>query len=354
MSTSMKKILFAILITIASINGSYAQDTTCYTLQSQVRFDTIPYMMESPTFQRAYNELAEMMAVKEKYNFKRAAFLVDWAYNDGNRSYTAFCQEIGNITRMLKSFIFINNASAYKTASNWALFEYFTKSNSLNGNRPFLYDFEDFKGEYDFNKLLVTKVLKSHSGQCTSLPMLYKIICDEMGGHSKLALAPNHMYVKHIGEDGRWVNVELTNGSFARDEWYLQTFGVSTEAVRSGTFLCALSDTENLAFMLQMLALAYKQKYGGYDYFTLKCVDKALEYAPKFCQALVVKYMNLVAFKDMFVKRYGKIWSDFVLGINNEMERIEMLLDNSGYSQITDAEYQQNVKRAIDEIKSKK
>lgn len=348
----MKKIIATILIALTSIITTYAQDTIYYMQPSQARFDTIPYMIESPAFQKAYNELAEMIAKKDKYNFKRATFLVDWAYNDGNRSYTTFCQEIDGITNMLKSFIFINKANAYKTAPNWALFEYFTKSNSLNGNKPFVYDFDDFRGEKDFNKILITKVLKTHSGQCTSLPMLYKILCDEMGGQSKLALAPNHMYVKHIGEDGRWVKVELTNGSFARDEWYMQTFGVSTEAIRSGTFLCAFSDTENLAFIFQLLALAYKQKYGGYDYFTIKCVNKALEFAPNFSQALVVKYMNLVAFKEMFIKRYGKIWSDFAFGIKNEMERIEVLLDNLGYSQITDEEYQQNVKRALDEMKS--
>ena len=346
-------IVTILLFTISVITAS-AQDTIFYKPNEQVVFDTIPYMVKDNYFESAYNELASMIEDESKYSFKRAVFLVDWAYNEGNPSYSQYCHEIDSITNVLRAFIHFNGSEEYKTATNWAIFEYFTKPSPMNGNRPFVYDFEDFTGRQDFNKVLVTKVMKTHSGQCTTLPLFYKILCDEMGGQSKLALAPNHMYIKHIGEDGRWVNVELTNGSFARDEWYLQTFGISTEAIRNGVFLCALSDKENISFMLQHLALAYKQKYGNYDYFTLKCADKALEYAPNFCQALVVKYLNLHYFGSCYVKKYGKVWSHFIITNNEQYKSTLDLLDNLGYSQITDDEYQLNVERAMQEIESQK
>lgn len=350
----MRRTIVTTLIFTISVITAYTQDSIFYKPNEKVTFDTIPYMVKDKYFKSAFNELASMIEDETKYCFKRAVFLVDWAYNEGNPSYSQYCHEIDSITNVLRAFIHINGSEVYKTAPNWAIFEYFTKPSPMNGNRPFVYDFDDFTGQQDFNNVLVNKVMKTHSGQCTTLPLFYKILCDEMGGQSKLALAPNHMYIKHIGEDGRWVNVELTNGSFARDEWYLQTFGISTEAIRNGVFLCALSDKENIAFMLQHLALAYKQKYGNYDYFTLKCADKALEYAPNFCQALVVKYLNLHYFGSCYVKKYGKVWSHFIIKNNEQYKSTLDLLDNLCYSQITDEEYRQNVERAMEEIGSQK
>ena len=350
----MKTFTLIILITIVGASVSKAQDTILYRPSEVIRFDTVPHMVTDAHFLQAYNEMAEMMEKEEKYNFKRAVFLVDWAYNDGKPSYENFCHEIDSITTTLKAFIRINDAYKYKTAPNWAIFEYFTKSNPMNGNKPFVYDFDDFMGKQDFNKLLVTKILKTHTGQCTSMPLLYKILCDELGGHSKLALAPSHLYIKHIGEDGRWVNVELTNGCFARDEWYMQTFGISTEAIKNGVFLCAFSNKENIAFIMQLLASSYQHKYRNYDYFTLNCSSKALEYAPNFSQALVIKYLNLASFKKSYIQTIGKKKSDYIIRVNKEMHATLNVLDSIGYSQISDEEYQQNVERALKETETMK
>lgn len=343
-----------ILICFVNIIISKAQDTVYYSPHEPVEFDTIPFMIKDAYFEQSYNELASMIEGKSKYDFKRAVFLVDWAYNDGKLSYKHYCYEIDSISRVLRAFIHVNGFDGYKTAPNWAIFEYFTKPNPMNANRPFVYDFDDPTGKKDFNKVLVTKVMKTHKGQCTSLPLLYKILCDELKGFSKLAIVPNHMYIKHIGEDGRWVNLELTNGSFARDEWYIQTFGISTEAIRNGVFLCALSDKENIAFLLQLLASAYKQKYGEYDYFTLRCANKALEFTPQFCQPLVVKYLILCDFSSSYVKKYGKMASPYIKRISDEIQNAINILDERGYSQISEEEYWQNVKRAMEEIESQK
>lgn len=75
------------------------------------------------------------------------------------------------------------------------------------------------------------------------------------------------MYIKHIGEDGKWVNIELTNGHFVRDEWIIQTDNISTEAIRNGVFLTALTNKENIALMITLLGKAYQQKYKSWDFF---------------------------------------------------------------------------------------
>lgn len=42
--------------------------------------------------------------------------------------------------------------------------------------------------------------MKTHTGQCTSLSIYYKILANELGTEAYIALAPNHMYVNI----GRW------------------------------------------------------------------------------------------------------------------------------------------------------
>lgn len=154
--------------------------------------------------------------------------------------------------------------------------------------------------------------MKTHTGQCTSLPIYYKILCDELGGQSALAMAPRHMYIKHIGEDGKWINIELTNGHFVRNIWLIQTHDISTEAIRNGVFLTALSDKENVAFMLCQLAKAYQQKYQSWDTFCLKCADTVLKVLPHFCDALVVKFNVHQTFGNAYVQRYGRVPSHFI------------------------------------------
>lgn len=253
----------------AFIGGSIAPDTMFYEPGEAVQFDTIPYMVRVPYFFAAAEELSRMVEGKEPCSLKREEYLVEWAYFDGKPDYETFCHDIDSVAQTLRHFIRANNIQQYRTAPNYALLEYFTNPSPLNGNQAITYDFEDFSGSKDFSKTFVTKVMRTHTGQCTSMPLYYKILCDEIGGQSALALAPSHLFVKHIGEDGRWVNIELTNGHLARDIWYMQNMDISVEAVRNGVFLCALSDTETAALMLVQLLNAYEQKYGQFDYFAL-------------------------------------------------------------------------------------
>jgi len=190
-------------------------------------------MVNDSYFFKSFEEIKEMFHGKRPYNLKRAEFLVEWAYLGGKMDYAEYCHDLDSVVNSLRHFIEEKKVQQYKTAPNFALFEYFTKPCSLNGGKSFSYDFDDFMGEKDFRKMVITKVMKTHTGQCTSLSLYYKILCDELGGQSSIALAPSHMYVKHIGEDGRWVNIELTNGHFVRDEWMIQTKDISVEAIRN-------------------------------------------------------------------------------------------------------------------------
>lgn len=330
------------------------KDTIYYAHSWDVSYDTIPYMLKDQYFLEGLNELKMMLYGNKPYSLKRAEFIVEWAYSGGTIDYSKFCHDIDSVTYVLRRFIEINKIQQYKTAPNFALFEYFTKQCPMNGNKAFTYDFNDFTGRKDFRNLFITKVMETHTGQCTSLPLYYKILCDELGGQSALAFAPKHMYVKHIGEDGKWVNIELTNGHFVRDEWIIQTNNVSTEAIRNGIFLTALTDKENVAFMIAQLGKAYQQKYNSWDYFPLRCAEDILNVLPKFCDALVLKFCVHQQLGYAYLSKYGQTRSRFSDFNYSEFQRMITTLDSLGYSQQTDEEYEQSVKKALNNINSTK
>lgn len=351
----MYKIIRSILLLMLVVSKTLASpnDTIYYECMNKLSYDTIPYMIEDKVFLEGFEELRKMLAGEEPYSLKRAEFIVEWAYSGGNMDYSKFSYDIDSVAFVLKRFIEVNNIQQYKTAPNFALFEYFTKASPMNGNKAFSYDFEDFTGKKDFTKYFITKVMNTHTGQCTSLPLYYKILCDELGGQSSLAFAPRHMYIKHIGEDGRWVNIELTNGNFVRDEWLIQIHRISTEAIRNGIFLTALSEKENIAFMMTQLGKAYQQKYSSWDYFPLRCAEEVLKTLPNFCDALVLKFVVHKRLGMAFQREYGNIRTPYLDNNYSEFKRMINILDNLGYSQLTDEEYEQNVENTLKNIENK-
>ena len=345
--------LLILLLFIVNDATAKANDTIYYVCPEKLSYDTIPYMVKDNAFMDALNELKNMLCGDEIYSLKRAEFVVEWAYAGGKMDYAKYCHDIDSVAHILKKFIEVNKIQKYKTAPNYALFEYFTKSSPMNGNKAFTYDFNDFLGKYDFRNLFITKVMETHTGQCTSLPLYYKILCDELGGQSALAFAPRHLYIKHIGEDGTWVNIELTNGHFVRDEWMIQTLQISTEAIRNGIFLTALSEKENIAFMITQLGKAYQQKYNSWDYFPLRCAEEVLKILPNFCDALVLKFIVHQQLGFAFQGKYGNIRTPYADYNYFEFQRMINILDNLGYSQQTDEEYKQCVKNALKDIENK-
>ncbi len=52
----------------------------------------------------AYNEMKRMLDGKQKKDFKRAVFLLEWAYSRGTLDYGKFCTDIDEIVRRLRDF----------------------------------------------------------------------------------------------------------------------------------------------------------------------------------------------------------------------------------------------------------
>jgi len=144
--------------------------------------------------------------------------------------------------------------------------------------------------------MFVTKLLRERTGNCRSLSYYYKILADECGVEAFLALAPNHIYIKHrdVGQkkegwQRRVYNIELTNGSFPMDGWLMASGYITLDAIRSGYYLDTLSQSQAVAMCLFDLAKAYERKFGKRDEFVSRCVERVLEIHPANINALLLK-----------------------------------------------------------------
>lgn len=299
-------------------------------------------------FDAAYDEIVRMIDGRDSISVKRAVFLIEWAYLEGKPDYKKFCADIDTTVMKLKYFIKINDLNKYRTAGNFALFEYFTKPSPLNGDKAFKYDFEDFLGEKDYRQIFVSKVMETHTGQCTSLPLYYKILSDELGAESFLALAPHHMYIKHIDEYDRWVNIELTNGHFSTDAYMISSMAISAEAIKNKVYLDALSEKESIALLLVNLSSAYKRKY-GYDNFVMKCANKSLSVFPHYLGAMFTKHNVLVEIGQRYIEKFGHKQSPFMDANYKAYKDLNKIIENLGYREMTQDNYLKWVKVMEDE-----
>jgi hypothetical protein len=251
-------------------------------------------------YDEAFEKLSDMLDGKRDLSFKEAVFTVENAYYNGLLD-TVFINSQIKFLKNLSIQVAKNGTLDYqerdkeivsKYASLFMVMKDTTKLIDQSGKTllhlPFSYDFDDVFGHENWDKMFVSKLLSSHSGNCHSLPYLYKILAEEIGVTAHLALAPNHTYIKHRSEKDGWYNTELTSGFFPIDAWIMASGYVHLEAITNGVYMKALNDKESIALCLVDLALSY-QKHEFYDLdFVIKCANKALEYFPNYISAMML------------------------------------------------------------------
>lgn len=206
---------------------------TQFCLQAQTTVDTS--QKHKQLYENAYNEMTQMLEGKKTISFKKAVFLMENAYLNNTWTYEKFNLQISSVVNKLKQLIKERQLEQFKTAGNWAAFTYMKDSIKQNNFKPYTYGFENFIPDKDPSICFVTKLLTTNKGNCVSLPFLYKILVEEIGSSASLALAPLHCYIKHKDEKGKWVNLEMTNGSFSRDEWIMQETGITAEQLNQAS-----------------------------------------------------------------------------------------------------------------------
>lgn len=277
----MKKYLYL----IASLNlaiSSMAQDKT-------------------KLYEESFTTLIGMLDDGTKYNFKQAVFSVENAYLDGKLDTVSANREIKMLKNLCNSLI-NDRFLAYvesdkKDVNKWAS-AYQVMCDSIPiviedkqyKYVPFVYDFNDVFGNQDVSSMFVSKLLYARKGNCHSLPYLYKILCEELGTTAHLALAPNHVYIKHHSKANGWYNTELTSGIFPNDSWLMASGFVHLDAIKNGVYMKALNNNESIALVIIDLANAYQKSFPENDgTFLLKCADVAIKTYPNFATALILR-----------------------------------------------------------------
>jgi hypothetical protein len=258
---------------------------------------SIPLRAQSE-FTGAYQKLAVLIETEKA--FKYAVFIVENTF-DSTLNYTSYQREINLLADIAivkqkqdslsykgKDYAIIHTyGSIFRTLTD-------TTRLLLGGKKyihfPFHYDFGDVFGEKKWENMFVTKLLKTRKGNCHSMPYLYKILCEELGVPCHLALAPNHLYVKHRSEKAGWYNTELTSASFPMDAWLMASGYISLQAIQNGIYMDALDDKQCIALCVLDLAKGFDRKYPDNDgTFIVKCCDLTLAYFPKCINAMLFK-----------------------------------------------------------------
>lgn len=196
--TIKRNIIIILLSVTISLQSAFAQRDSC---------------MEC--YNKAYSEITDMLEERKAPSIRRAVFLAEWAFLDGDLDYEeSFCEPIKKGADYLKRMIAVNHWEKYKTAKQIALCNYFFYPCSGNGQTPFLYDFSREYPKNDWHYQLVSRTIKTHKGQCRSLPWAFKLYAEELGADVYLTHAPRHCFIMYMDEDNLfpedWVNVETT------------------------------------------------------------------------------------------------------------------------------------------------
>ncbi|MBO4597186.1 MAG: hypothetical protein J5676_04815 [Bacteroidaceae bacterium] len=280
------------------------------------------------------------MKVKQKISLKRATFLSEQAYLDGNLNYESdFCKPIEKAAGFLRRFIVANKLEKYKTAKQIAVCDYMFSPWSGNDYKAFEYDFTNEYPDNDWHYQLVSRTLKNHKGQCHSLPWTMKLIAEEIGAEMYIARAPQHCFVMYRDADNlfpeEWVNVEVTSHQFQPTSWIKKNSEIKDSAIIVGTYLTPLSDKQALACILENLALSYVSKYKVYNAFTLKCASTSLAHYESNPTAIIVKAKSLISMLNQRSK-YDICSSDCHVDIYSQIKQCEAKLNATYWTEITD------------------
>ncbi|MCD7971299.1 MAG: hypothetical protein LUG18_01320 [Candidatus Azobacteroides sp.] len=337
----MKKSRLGIILMLVSVFPLQAE-----TLGRQIPpeiTDGVQIQTRSTLYNQAYLEMSDMLDGKIPLSIKRAVFLAEWAYLDGRLSYDAYCHGIDSTAVFLWKFILANGLGEYKTGKNMALMEYFFRPYSGNNYLPFTYNFEDTAGKEDFTNQFVSKVMRTHKGQCRSLPWYYKVLAEAIGAEAYLSYAPSHVFIRYRDEDNLypedWVNLELTSQQIQPEFGIKEHFDINETTIAHKVYLHPLSDRETVAAQLADLAFGYWRKYEVYDDLTWLCAIKSLEYYPQNPKALLIKANSLEVVLAKYMSSNGYQMDEYASFLVERINEISDLLASLGWEPVTDELY---------------
>lgn len=308
-------------------------------------FPSKDHLLGALAYKQAYEELRRMLDGETPLNLKKAIFAVENAYFNNQGRFEDFDKRIKDLAKLTSKYIDQQGWDRSNPVTPLlAVHKLFADTLKIDQagvedaivHYPIEYDFNDFWGREELSNVFVSKVLATGSGQCYSMPQLYLLLAEELGGKAWLSFSPNHSFVKFKDQDEQWYNLELTNGNLVSENWMMASGYVATETIQNGIYLDTLSTKETIASKMVDLALGFSYKY-GYDDFVMKAIDKALEHHPENIGGILTKanyYTHLVKY---IAEQKGNPTNDeyladpYARSILIMRERMYNLIDNTGY-----------------------
>ncbi len=310
-----------------------------YYMLNKITICCFLFISYSVSSQNSYNLIFEKikinLATNTSMSFKDLIYDIE-SLNNVNLNRSEFQNKIDTLKEVIKIHfefdkLIYSGKDSIEIAKYGAIFRTLTDttrlliSNKKYENIPFSYDFDDIFGEKSWENMFVTKLLATRKGNCHSLPYLYKILCEELGVPCWLALAPNHIYIKHRSEKAGMYNTELTSASFPIDAWLMASGYITLEAIQNGIYMDALDDKKCIALCVLDLAKGYEKKYPDNDgTFMLKCCDLTMEYIPNCINALLLKAETKKKQIEKLVKQRGITYAVFKMQADGKIMWEEM------------------------------
>lgn len=303
----------------------------------------------------AFDKLTKMLNDEIPPNLKDAVFTVENAYFEAQFNRNEY-------DKAIEDLITIAYQKATEDKYNWnnsitknvMLFRVLSDTLKIKAphkegyttSYPMKYDFNDFRGEQNWSKMFVTKLLATKSGQCHSLPLLYLILCEEVGTEASLAYSPSHSYIKFPDKNGNWYNLELTNGRIVSDAFIVGSGFVTAEAIKNGTYMQPQTKKQIITQCLSDLAMGYVHKY-GYDSFIGQCTDSILKHDPKNLAGLMIKANYETVKFEYVVNQVGRPHPDI---LKEQYPQIYQLLEdrNISYRNVDNTGFREMPKEAYE------
>lgn len=244
---------------------------------------TFPNLKNNPErqyYKEAFGKLNQMNP--DEFSIKEANFIVENAYYNNSNDYNEYEKAIRNSKDFIELAMKDRSQDLNNNlAKNLTIFQFMADTLKVGDleHKPFTYDFDDYKGQKNWRKMLVQKLIEKGSGQCNSMPRLFLILAEELKAKSYLAFAPNHSYVMFQDLKNNWYNAELTNGAITTDAIMFNANYIKSEAIINKAYATPQTKRQVMSHLYNDLAMGYMQKH-GVDGFVEEMIDKSLELNP--------------------------------------------------------------------------
>jgi hypothetical protein len=313
--------LFGLLQDIVNMDNRRMQDRG--TVQED--FKSPAFAAKTKTYTDALNSLQGMLSGKQKLSLAQAYYTMEAAYGESYLTAQEFSSIIQESAGFIREWMRQNNLNPKNNADiNYAVQQFMGKHLSITvpkqvqdnaasfgmiSHDAFFYDFIDYQGDKDHRNYFLTKCLATGSGQCNSMPAVYLVLVEALGGTAYLTVAPNHSFIKYPDKSGKLRNFEPTSNWDITDQWYQEHSFISQEAVKSGIYLSSLNKKQIVADIALQLAFGYFRKFGAADEkFIRQCITTANTQFPKNNNILsYFSYSNMYGYQLAQVMRRENI-----------------------------------------------